>query len=101
MRVRSFEQRTGLAQTTDPIAWLALHFATQLRNDCVFKADFDVRPNLSDFDRTVSVLDLRLECPLCTGLSLAAGARLRHEVNPPGVLKELDTLLTLGLRLTF
>lgn len=97
----SVEKRTGLVETTDPIAWFALHFTQKLLKDAVFKADLDVRPNLKEFDRTVSVLDLRLEMPLCKWLALAVGLRLRHEVEPPNNLENLDTLLTVGLKVSF
>lgn len=97
----AIEKRDLLAETTDPIAWVALHYAQKLLQAATFKADLDVRPNLSDFDRTVSVLDLKLEIPLCKWMDLALGARLRHEVEPPPGLEELDTLLTVGLKVHF
>lgn len=97
----SIEKRTGSAETTDPIAWFALHYTQKLMKDAVLRADLDVRPNLSDLDRTVSVLDAKFECPLCKWMSLAVGVRLRHEVNPPNDLESLDTLFTVGLKLTF
>lgn len=97
----SIEKRDGLAETSDLIAWIAVHLEHKLPKGAVLKVDADVRPNLEDTDRTVSVLDARIDCPVCKGVTLAVGLRLRHEVEPPGDLDELDTLFTVGLRFTF
>lgn len=97
----SIEKRRLLLETSDPVAWVAVHFAQKLMKGCEFKADLDVRPNLKEFDRTVSVLDMKFDCPLAKWISLVFGLRLRHEVDPPGALKELDTLFTVGIKVGF
>lgn len=97
----SIEKRDVQPESSDPIAWVAVHFTQKVMAEALFKLDLDVRPNLNDMDRTVSVLDAKFECPVCRWMSVVVGLRLRHEVEPPANLEELDTLFTVGLKLKF
>lgn len=91
------EKRLGEDPTTDPSAYLGLHYKREWADKRTFTADLDFTPNLGDFDLSVTRLALALGWPVSGGWKFAVGARFDHVIAPPDDREELDVLLTAGV----
>ena len=93
----TIEKRLGLEETSDPSGYVGVHYWKSWADSRKFTADLDFTPNLNDFDLSVTRLVLAYSFPVCTGLSIVAGARFDWVIAPPDDREELDTLLLLGV----
>lgn len=91
------EKRLGEDATTDPSAYLGLHYKREWADKRTFAADLDFTPNLGDFDLSVTRLALALGWPVSGGWKFAIGARFDYVIAPPDDRDELDVLLTAGV----
>ncbi len=95
------EKRVGLDATTDPSGYLGLHYVRTWEAKRAFHADFEMFPNLNDFDLSVAKLAFLYEMPVSDTFRVTAGLRFDYVVNPPPGREDLDTLITVGFSANF
>jgi hypothetical protein len=95
----TWEERTGLAPTAAPSAYVGAHLKRTWEDCRTLTVDWRFVPNLDDFDLTVATWDAKFVTPLCDGLDLTVGLRVDWVIDPPGDAEPVDLLLAVGLRL--